>query len=323
MRRYLYIYTTFCLLLVSSLFVFGCKTGNDGITNPEIVSFGISKVEANPAKGFYWPYYLNIPNSARSTTLLVQPNNTGYGDDDPAVHDEAARQQAEWSTHYAQELRSPLLVPTFPRPYTNWQVYTQALDRDTLQTTLPNLQRIDLQLIAMIDDAIEMLSGMGINADYRVFIMGFSASGMFTNRFTVLHPDRVKAAAVGSPGGWPIAPVEVWQGETLRYHVGVSDIQQLIGKPFDLGLFRTVPLFFYLGDQDTNDSVPYGDSYEQEDRELVTRLFGTTPIERWPKAQEIYDSVDCTSQFVLYPGAGHEITSRMMVDVIDFFLNNR
>ena len=289
----------------------------------ELINLGLLKIDANPDKGFYWPYYLNAPNSTINTTLLVEPCNTGTGDDDPVVHDEAAKQLAEWHTHYAQQLQSPLLVPTFPRSYTNWQIYTHALDRETLQTTLPNIQRIDLQLIAMIDDAIGKLSEKGINVDYKVFIMGFSASGMFTNRFTILHPDRVKAAAIGSPGGWPIAPVEEWQGEILRYHVGISDVQQLTGKPFDLKLFSTIPLFFYMGDLDINDSVPYDDSFVKEDRDLICRLFGDTQVERWPKAEEIYGSVNCSSQFVLYPGAGHNITYEMESDIIEFFLNNR
>lgn len=316
MKYRFFIYTAFSLLFTLGMIMSSCE------------KFGkkedITKVEAAPEKGFCWPYYLYVPNSLKSATLLVLPNNSGFNSDNQVEHDKAAEQLAKSGVDYAEKLSSPILVPTFPRSQEiGWQVYTHALDRETLESTVTNLQRIDLQLIAMIDDAIERLSLEGIDIEKKVFIMGFSAAGMFANRFTVLHPERVKAAAIGSPGGWPIVPVEKWEGETLRYHVGVSDVQQLTGNQFNLGLFKTIPLFLFLGDQDTNDSVPYDDSYGTEDRELVNRLFGTTPVKRWPKAQQIYDYVGCSSQFVLYPGVGHEFSSGMKTDVINFFKDNR
>ena len=315
------------LILVFTLLVIAASCKKDD--NEDSISLGLLKIDAAPGKGFLWPYYLNIHNTSKSTTLLVLPNNTGYPSNDQTVHDKAAKDLAEWGYNFAKELNIPLLVPTFPRPegevsdYSIAEVYTQALDRETLETSRSGIQRIDLQLIAMIDDAIERLSQEGIDVDSKIFIMGFSASGMFTNRFTLLHPDRVKAAAIGSPGGWPIAPIDKWEGESLRYHVGVSDVQQLTGNPFNLDLFKTIPLFFFMGDQDINDSVPFGDSYVQEDRDLVNRLFGTTPVLRWPKAEQIYEYVGCNSQFVLYPGAGHEITSAMAKDLKDFFQEYR
>lgn len=65
----------------------------------------------------------------------------------------------------------------------------------------------------------------------RVLMAGFSAPGVFTNRFAVLHPERVFAAAVGGPDGWPIAPVRADQGEMLPYPVGIADIEELSGSP--------------------------------------------------------------------------------------------
>jgi predicted esterase len=308
-KRQIILFAVFLLAFLS------CKKEED-----EKINLGLVKVEANSAEGFNWPYYLNVPNSSKSATLLVIPNNTGTVTDDQAVHDNSAKQTAEWGAEFAKVLNIPVLVPTFPRAnYIGWTVYTHALDRETMQITTGNMQRIDIQLIAMIDDAIERLSVEGVELEFKVFILGFSASGMFANRFTVLHPDRIRAAAIGSPGGWPIVPISSWEGQTLRYHIGVSDIQQLTGSPFNLNLFKEIPLLFFIGDQDTNDSVPYDDSYEQVDRNLVNTLFGTTPVQRWPKAEQIYTSAGCFSQFKTYSGAGHQITDAMMEDITEFF----
>lgn len=76
-----------------------------------------------------------------------------------------------------------MLVPVFPRPTSNWQIYTHALDRDSLITTVSGLERIDLQLLAMIDDARQRLKERDVLIGNEVFLNGFSASGSFVNRF--------------------------------------------------------------------------------------------------------------------------------------------
>ncbi|KUO70570.1 MAG: hypothetical protein APF77_22080 [Clostridia bacterium BRH_c25] len=131
---------------------------------------------------------------------------------------------------------------------------------------------------------------------------------MFANRFTVLHPDRVLAASVGSPGGWPIAPVKMWNNQELRYPIGISDLKDLTGKEFDMETYKKVPQLFYLGDQDENDSVPYGDSYEEEDRIIINELFGSTPVKRWPESEKVYKEFGVNAVFRLYTGVKHRPT---------------
>src|SRR4051812_13433078 len=272
-------------------------------------SASVVEYPANPAQGFHSPYYLGRPLCAEAkTVLIVEANNTGTSDDNFATHDRAASNLISSRMTFAADLRSPFLVPAFPRPDSNWWVYTHALDRDTFETEIPELRRLDLQLMAMIEDARIHLASAGITIDPKIFIMGFSASGMFANRFAMLHPTIVKAAAVGSPGGWPLAPVAAYQGQALRYNIGIADLLQLVGTSFDSQSYVAVPHYFFIGDQDANDSVPYDDSYDPDDAALVDELFGTTPMERWPVAQSIYESAGCNAQFVTYPGVGHSFT---------------
>jgi hypothetical protein len=178
----------------------------------------------------------------------------------------------------------------------------------------------------MVDDAKERLftslhpPSQPVNVENKFLMMGFSASGMFTNRFTLLHPERVRAAAIGSPGGWPLAPLGEWSGVNLGYPIGVWDVKELVGKEFDIESVKSIPLYFYMGDQDTNDSVPYRDGYDEEDAQLIFQYFGDTPVKRWPIAENMYKSVGCASRFVLYPGVGHTITNQMVNDVKTFFL---
>jgi predicted esterase len=292
------------------------------------VTFSLRLTKAAPAAdaAFRWPYYLYTPIwlednriLGRPIHLLILPNNTGIASDDPAVDERAAGNMVFPFQLIFGDLDVAILIPTFPRPAAEWQYYTHALDRDTLLVDRPDLRRIDLQLEAMIDDATNRLSRKGWTVDRKALMFGFSASGMFVNRFTVLHPERVLAAAVGSPGGWPIAPVSDWEGQTLRYPIGVADVQELTGEAFDLESFRQVPLLFFMGDRDTNDSVPYDDGYDDQDQDLIYGLFGRTPVERWDDAEAIYASIGADAEFRMYPGVDHTITFEEFTAIREFF----
>lgn len=282
----------------------------------------LRKIDANPDNCFNWAYYLYIPGFVKTPTfILVVPNNSGLPSDDLALHDSKARLVAEDESPMAEYLGTPLLVPTFPRPASDPLVLTQALDRDTLLTTLPKLRRIDLQLIAMIYDARKKLSESGINTGSKVLMMGFSAAGTFTNRFTVIHPEIIQAAVIGG-GNPPIVPVATWKGERLRYNVGIDDLAEITGKEIDIEEFKSIPQFFWIGDKDTNDPVDFPDCFELQDKILIDSLFGSTPVERWFPLQEVYISIGSLSQFTMYPDVGHWIPGNVWWDIRNFFLQH-
>jgi hypothetical protein len=274
-----------------------------------------------PAEGaFRWPYYLYIPSKlAPSPRLLIEPNNSGICDDEFRVQEEAAKGEILRTAQLAEAIGCPLLVPVFPRPAADENIYTHALDRDVLTCGRRDIGRLDLQLAAMAEDARARLRDRNIDVGPKAFLFGFSASGMFVNRFSMLHPDLVAAVACGSPGGWPIAPVAEYQGAPLRYPVGIADLKNLVGVEANLGEIRQVPMFLFLGQEDRNDSVVFRDGYEKEDEQLIMDKFGTTLPERWKLAESLYRSAGLSARFVLYPSAGHELTGQMEDDVIRFF----
>jgi pimeloyl-ACP methyl ester carboxylesterase len=269
------------------------------------------RVAARPGAGFHSDYYLYVPASLRRdargmATLLVQPNNSGRTSDDIASHRRDAWMTGFERKRIADELGVALLVPAFPRTARDWRVYTHALDRDVLTTRDPLLTRLDLQLLAMVEDARRRLAANGTQVDPRVLVQGFSASGMFANRFAVLHPDRVRAAAIGSPGGWPIAPVAKAGADVLPYPAGVADLQALTGAPFDAAAYARVPQLFYMGDADDNDSLDFEDGWDKPAAAAVDRMFGDTPLARWKHAEALYARAGADARFELVPGVGHD-----------------
>ena len=286
------------------------------LLRPQRVNDGTITVMASPDDGFFWAYLLYVPDRVTSPYLLVIPNNTGSVADDLRVHTQAAANLMEWKRADADELGTVLLIPVFPRPESIGHVYTHALDRDCLQIAQPTLERLDLQLIAMVEHARERLARQERALSDQVLLYGFSASGMFANRFALLHPDRVRAAAIGSPGGWPIAPAAQADGKDLPYPIGIADVEQLTGVEVDAQAFARIPQLFFLGDEDTNDASET--CYLEDMRELTADDFRHSPVERWPKAEALYTQCGANAAFSLYPGVGHEFTDEMREDVLAF-----
>ncbi|HEX8198651.1 MAG TPA: hypothetical protein VF571_20835 [Pyrinomonadaceae bacterium] len=138
------------------------------------------KIEAQPAKGFAYPYYLYVPKSMReeikdakkTRTILVMPNNAGKTSDDFAVHEADVKRKIKNNAEIADKLGVAILMPVFPRPQTDWQIYTHALDRDAMITGKKEFARFDLQLVAMIDDARAKLAKEKLKIDKRVLMLG-------------------------------------------------------------------------------------------------------------------------------------------------------
>jgi dienelactone hydrolase len=286
----------------------------------------VVKIDARPDEGFSYPFYLYIPQTLRDAkeqnvthTILVIPNNTGTNDDDLSVHEADVKKRITQNGMMGAQLGVAILMPVFPRPATDWKIYTHALDRDTMLTDKKEYRRLDLQLVSMIDYARERLAKDDLKFDKRVFITGFSASAMFANRFTFLHPKLIKAVAVGSPGGWAITPASEYKEKTLRYPIGTGDFKIVSGEKFDLKNLRKVPMFLYLGDKDENDSVTFGDGYEEEDKNLIFELFGKTPVERWEISKKLYAENRLNAEFKLYPNVKHTVTKEIVGDIMAFF----
>lgn len=283
----------------------------------------IRRFASDPARGFSSAYYLYVPKGLSPEKLhsfIVIPNNTGTINDDIGVHDADVKRKIERTGPflYAAGIAAPVLTPVFPRPATEHNIYTHSLDRDTFRTEVTQLHRLDLQLAAMIADAQERLAKEGIKTENRVLMQGYSASGMFVNRFVFLHPNLVKAAIVGAPGGWPIAPIAVSGGKKLTFPAGISDLKQVTGKKFDLKAVKNVPLFMILGGVDTNDAVPMGDAYDKRESDIVIELFGKTPVERFPRSELLYKEAGLNAEFKLYPNTPHQMSKEMRDDQIVF-----
>ena len=300
----------------------GCAV-NSRITEvrPKLV-----KVKSNPENGFHFPYYLYIPksyvtNTRKRVPLIVIPNNSGKNSDDPFFHERwVIRDFSRSAKDLSEESTLPVLMPVFPRPKTGWQIYTHALDRDTLLVSKGPLKRIDLQLIAMVADAKVVLKAEGIELLDRFFLNGYSASGTFANRFAFLHPSRLLGVAAGGVNGIPTLPIEELGGTRLTFPVGVGDIERFTGEKFDYNAYQKLPQFIYMGAKDENDTLPFRDAWSEDEAELIKSVLPEKMMpDRWEKSILIYKESKMTNATLkTYKEYGHEYTHKIRREISDF-----
>lgn len=286
-------------------------------------------IEPNSQKDFNYPYFLFVPNATvegTPTHLVIEPNNSGFVDDDLQKHIEKAKRTATrdfyLGNYVARKLKTPLLVPVFPRNRSESHIYSHALDRDVIRLKDHPLERIDLQLLAMYHDARELLRERNIPVEEEFFLTGFSASGSFANRFAALHPDKVLAVAAGGVNGLLILPLDSLQEETLQFPIGVSDLRSLTGRKFQKEAYSKTPQFYFMGQLDDNDAIPFADGYDQQERDQIYRLLGEEmQPARWNACKEIYLKEIEQVEIKTYEATGHEQTQEIKDDVVVFFKN--
>jgi pimeloyl-ACP methyl ester carboxylesterase len=303
-----------------ALFLCACVTpalaGDDTKWTLEIV-------QANPAAGFNFPYVLRTPADGgvpERRYLIVESNNTG-ADDDFEHHLAGARSFAIGpgiGPTVAHELGTPLLVPIFPRSKEEWWIYTHALDRDTMLLGAEPRHRLDLQLLNMVEDARLRLQEQDIVLRERFVLVGFSASGTFSNRFALLHPDKLAAVVSGAVNSFPMLPVDSVDGEPFRYPLGVADLEEIAGDGFDVEAWRRLPQMIFMGAIDDNDAVKFDDAYSAEERKAIFASVGEDMSARWQTAQMIYSRERPNVTFVTYGGVGHWTDGRIMRDILNF-----
>ena len=282
-------------------------------------------IKKNPEKGFMSDYLLFLHKGTpldKKLTLLVEPNNTGKTSDSMEVHTAYAIDLASASSvgnNISTMLKIPLLVPIFPRPSARDLVYTHALDRDVMEENSGEFERLDLQLLAMISDARNILDSLHILTEQQIFMSGFSASGTFVNRFSFLHPEHIKALAIGGFNGELILPQKRLNGVKLNYPLGTKDFKRLVGRKFALDAYQRIPQFIYMGKLDENDAVQFDDAYSEKERSIVNTEIGNTVQDRYVHCQSLYQQRGISPIFKTYENIGHWTTSEMNMEVIRFF----
>ncbi|PSQ58223.1 hypothetical protein BRD18_06130 [Halobacteriales archaeon SW_7_71_33] len=297
----------------------GGATGTQSAVEPRLV-------EADPDAGFESPYYLYAPGVDRSdVSVLVEPVNSGTPSDDFQDDLDVGRRLVEGGKprQIADELGVPLVVPVFPNPRTGeyGDAFTQYLDVETMAIDEGSLERIDLQLLRMVDHAVDRLAAEGVDASADDLLLnGFSATGNFVNKFAAFHPDRVLSLTAGAVNGTALLPRTEARGQTLNYQIGVADFEDIVGEPFDRDAWRSVQQLLYMGEAERppiDDTLPYSGVWNPDQADVAYEVYGRDmQEERMPYCERVYDEAGADARFEVYDDTGHSYSSEIVADVV-------
>ncbi|MFC1694413.1 choice-of-anchor Q domain-containing protein, partial [Candidatus Latescibacterota bacterium] len=198
-------------------------------TNTLIFHEGCETIEYN------WYSYIpsTISKSKQCYILISGANGKFRGDYEKST--EEGIKLAEREIYRTKNYEYVLLTPVIPRNIEPDRLiqtyYSVAFDRNTFYETTNSFdRRADEKVNKMIDNLIYVLQKEGYNVYEKVFIEGFSAGGMFAQRYPLLQPNRVQAIAGGQCGGSIVMPENTYKGYEMNWPIGVNDYTSLVGS---------------------------------------------------------------------------------------------
>ena len=143
---------------------------------------------------------------------------------------------------------SVILVPLIPS-YKD-APYFQQLSKDCFELSLSNKNyRMDEQIVRLIGKTKEIVKKEnGSDLEDKIFINGYSCSGVFAQRFSLIHPELVNACCIGGASG--SIPIPTKQ---FGYPIGILDYKELFGKEFDMDSYKQIDFTYYVGEFELND----------------------------------------------------------------------
>ena len=220
-----------------------------------------------------------------------------------------------------------LLLPSIPNSPDEPYIYTIAMDKRVFYDTTDEFRkRPDIKVNQMIDSLTNDLTKVGYDVHEKVFFEGFSAGGMFVQRYTLLHPERVQAIGGGQCGGFLTLPVSTYQGTVLDWAIGVNDFESLVGYDFNQEVYKQVPQLIYIGDQDIGDEYNHHSHFlypnpegfwTQEQIDFINNIFGDTDPVRVENECKYLKDLGYNVKFNLYLGYDHGIMPWSTPEIYD------
>ena len=298
---------------------FGIKiSGPDGYDfNYEDKNYNINVIGANREEGFNIPYVLITPKDIKEgSTIALESNNLETIDANKLQFN--AITTALNLEYFLKDYDVPVVVPIIPSMPS--KPYYQQLSRGCFDNRNPKSldYRYDLQVKKIILDAKEQISKKtNVNVDDRVFLNGYSASGVFAQRFALLHPRLVKATCIGGASGSIPVP-----SSNIDYPIGIKDYASLTHKDFDLSAYRDIKFNYYVGsletdvksktrkDEDGNLAPMHDMSYfDRSVPELVGKkqreLFGKDMFVRAQNSVDYLNNIDVNVNHTILDGYAH------------------
>jgi len=278
------------------------------------------------------PYILVIPKQIKEKCMLAVEVNNFETENENALIENALVTARDLTVKLKQN-DNPVLIPIIPS--VNGGIpYFQQLSKESFDVSNDNpFYRIDLQVLNVIQDAKQRIS-KNTEISEKVFLNGYSSSGVFAQRFALLHPEIVDTLCVGGASSSIPTPIT-----ELKYPLGIADYHDITGKPFDFETYSQIKFRYYVGSLEetrkaTNRYDENGNFAPMHDMSYFDRsvppiigaeqrkLFGTNIIERSIKQIKLMTTMGLDIEQIIFENRTHNNFNGIGVNELgDEFVN--
>ena len=314
--------------------------GAEPLGSPYGTEPGVQKIEADPDAGFHSPYFLYTPtvshvegslNDSQERPLVVTTHP--WGDFEERVEG-ASGPDSGITGEIADAMNCPVLsVPlTLTDGFLGLEPQELTLAPE-LEIDDPRRERVDLQLIAMIEDAKSRLNTGTYTIADGIHYDGGSSAAYFIEKIAPLHPEYINAYSFGA-NGHAFLPFEELADDipvhgdpdrtTIPWPIGTGNVEELTGEEFNKEAWMDIEQFRWIGgeDQDPDDPDNYTHKRFRGDDEIdqvVEEIFGTLQVDdRFETSREIYDHLDVPATFRKFEGQPHAPDGEYRVEAAEF-----
>ena len=179
------------------------------------------------------PYIMYVPEVVEDTDRMVFEANNCEKDDREAFMLQAISTVKD--NNDAMPHPVPIVVPLIPS--IPGKSYYQQISPDYL------FEKDGLDVSSacceIMDDALDKIEEIsGVRLPNKVFLNGYSSSGVFAQRFCLLHPERIDTAVIGGASG-SIPCLD----KDIDYPLGIGSISN-----FNMDEYKKIKFRYYVGE---------------------------------------------------------------------------
>jgi len=324
----------------SQVFVTEAVDGAEPAGTPYGTDPGVQKIEADPDAGFHSPYFLYTPafpsveesaNDSQERPLVV----TAYpwGEFDERVEG-ASGPDSGITGLIADAMNCP--VVSVPLTLTGGHIGLEPQEltlAPEVEIDNDRRERVDLQFIAMIEDAKSRLNNGAYTIADGIHYDGGSSAAYFIEKIAPLHPEYINAYSFGA-NGHAFLPFEELTDDipvhgdpdrtTIPWPIGTGNLEELTGEAFNEEAWMDIEQFRWIGGEDQDPDDPDNHIHKRfrgddEIDQVVEEIFGTLQVDdRFETSRDIYDHLDVSATFRIFEGQPHAPDQEYMVEAAEF-----
>lgn len=244
----------------------------NNINYEQSVSFDFEGVHVEYINEGNIPYILVIPpNIEDGSVISFEANNL-----ETENNQELLISALKTSYRLFKNTNSIVVVPLIKSKKN--EPYYQQLSKECFE--LPSnhsMYRLDMQIVDIINKVKNRIFELyGITVNDKIFLNGYSSSGVFAQRFSLLHPDIIDTVCIGGASG--SIPVI---SDILDYPLGIKDFYKLTGKNFDFDNYKKIKFRYYVGElEDTRKSLDrYDDNHNYAPMHDMSYFNRSVPVD--------------------------------------------